>query len=367
MARKSKAVVCRQLNEPVLVEDVEVEGPRRDEVMLRMQACGVCHTDLSVTNGTLPMPLPIVLGHEACGVVEEVGPGASDFSPGDTVIVSWIPMCGKCRFCRMGRPVLCEAGDRAASTLPDGTTRLRDRSGNPLNHLAGVAVMSEFATMHTDSAIRIDPDIPPTAAALVSCAVMTGVGAVLNTAKVEPGSSVAVFGTGGVGLNAIQGAVLAKAETIIAIDLDANKLALATKLGATHTVDSNEADPVAAIRDICKGGVDYAFECIGLGSVITQAYKSVRKGGTAVVVGIAKPKDSVRLNAFTIPFQEKTLTGSYYGSAKPWDDFPRLLDFYKAGRLELDRLVTTTYSIDDAPRAFEDLRNGINARGVIVF
>ena len=367
MAKTSKAVICRQLNEPVVVEEVEVESPRRDEVMLRVLACGVCHSDLSAINGTLSIPPPVVLGHEASAVVEEVGEGVSDIAVGETAIVSWIPMCGKCRYCTMGRPALCEVADRALLTLPDGTRRLRDSNGDELNHFAGVAVMAEYATLHRDNVVVIDSDIPATGAALVGCAVMTGVGAVLNTARVESGSSVAVFGTGGIGLNAIQGAVLAGAEKIIAIDVKDQKLEFATTFGATHTVNPNFDDAVKKVREITGGGADYAFECIGLGTTIAQAYKAVRKGGTAVVVGVAKPKDTVRLNAFSIPFLEKSLVGSMYGSARPREDFPRLLGWYREKRLKLDELVTQTYTIDDAPRAFEDLEKGANARGVIVF
>ncbi len=370
MSRKSKAAVCRQLNEPVVVEEVEVESPRPNEVMIEMKACGVCHSDLSATNGTFPTPPPTVLGHEACAKVIETGEGVDDLAIGDSVIIAWIPMCGECRYCTMGRPALCEMRERTVLTLPDGTRRLKDSDGNELNHLLGVAVMSEYATVHRNNLVKIDPEVPPTAAALVSCAVMTGVGAVVNTAKVEPGSTVVVFGTGGVGLNAVQGAVLADAEKIIAVDLDDKKLELAVMLGATHTINStgNSArDTIKAIKKICPGGVDYAFECIGLGTTILQAYQSLRKGGTAVVVGVSKLKETIELGTFTIPFYEKVLTGSLYGSAKPTEDFPRLLEHYKCGRLKLDELVTATYSIDEAPRAFEDLEKGLNARGVIVF
>lgn len=368
MAKQGKAVICRELNKPVVVEEVTVESPRRDEVMIKMKACGVCHSDLSATNGTLPLPPPLVLGHEACGVIEEVGDGVTDVSVGDTIIVSWVPMCGKCRYCASGRPQLCDMGARAAFTLQDGTSRLSDANGNTLNHFAGVAVMSEYATVHKDNVIQIDPEIPATGAALVGCAVMTGVGAALNTAKVEAGSTVAVFGAGGIGLNAIQGAAIAGAEKIIAVDMEDNKLEFATQFGATHTVNPNkDGDPVAKIQELTGGGADYAFECIGLPVTVTQAYNAIAKGGTAVVVGVSKATDSVTLPTFMMPFQEKVLTGSMYGSARPRVDFPRLLNLYRSNRLKLDELVTATYGIDDAPQAFEDLEKGVNARGVIVF
>jgi S-(hydroxymethyl)glutathione dehydrogenase/alcohol dehydrogenase len=367
MARKGKAVVCREWNKPVSVEEVEVESPRRGEVMIRVKACGVCHSDLSATNGTIPIPPPSVLGHEAAGIVEEVGEGVTDLAVGDTAVVSWIATCGRCRYCVEGRPALCDVGARTVTTLPDGTSRLKDSKGATLHHMAGAAVMAEYATLHRDNLIKIDPTIPLDKAALVGCAVMTGVGAVLNTAKVESGSSVAVFGAGGIGLNVIQGAALAGAERIIAVDLADKKLEFAQVFGATHVVNpGSDGDAVAKIMALSGGGVDYAFECIGHPTTIAQSWMCVRKGGTAVVVGVSRPTDQVTLPAFLMPFVEKTLTGSMYGSARPSVDFPRLLNLYKAHRLKLDELVTATYRIDEAQRAFDDMQKGLNARGVIV-
>ena len=368
MGKQSKAVLSRELNKPVVVEEVSIESPRRDEVMVKIQACGVCRSDLSATNGTIPFPLPVVLGHEAAGIIEEVGEGVRDVAVGDTVIISWIPICGKCRYCAAGRPALCDRAAQAFFTLPDGTRRIKDAAGNEINHFAGVSVMSEYATLHQDNVIASDPSVPATSAALVGCAVMTGVGAALNTARVEPGSTVAVIGAGGIGLNVIQGASLAGAEKIIAIDMEDKKLDFARSFGATHTINpQRDGDVVAKVAELTDGGADYAFECIGMSATIAQAYNAVCKGGTAVVVGVAAPTDTVTLGAFMMPFQEKVLVGSMYGSARPRVDFPRLLSLYKSGRLKLDELVTTTYTIDDAPRAFEDLQKGVNARGVIVF
>ncbi len=367
MSKKGKAVITREWNQPVVVEEVEVESPRRDEVMIRVKACGVCHSDLSATNGTIPLPPPAVIGHEAAGVVEEVGEGVDDIAVGDHVVVSWVPMCGECRYCVEGRPALCDEGARAAFTLKDGTTRFKDAAGAPLNALAGVGVMAEYATIHRDNVIKIDPSIPLDKAALVGCAVMTGVGAAINTARVEPGASVAVFGTGGIGLNVIQGAALAGAEKIIAVDMADKKLEFAQRFGATHQINpGTDGDAVAKIVELTGGGADYAFECIGLPATIEQSYNAVRKGGTAVVVGVSKPTDQVTLGAFLMPFTEKTLTGSMYGSARPRVDFPRLLNLYRDHRLKLDELVTATYPIDDVNRAFEDMQSGVNARGVIV-
>jgi S-(hydroxymethyl)glutathione dehydrogenase/alcohol dehydrogenase len=367
MGKKAKAVVCREWNKPLVVEQIEVESPKRGEVMVQIKACGVCHSDLSATNGTIPMPPPTVLGHEAAGVIAELGEGVTDLRVGDHVVVSWIPMCGKCRYCVEGRPALCDAAAKATLTLPDGTSRLKDAAGKTLHHFAGCGVMAEYATLHRDSVIPIDSDVPLDKAALVGCAVMTGVGAAINTAKVRPGSTVAVFGAGGIGLNVIQGAALAGAQMIIAVDLADKKLEFAQRFGATHIVNpSSDGDAVARIAALTGGGADYTFEAIGAPKVIEQAWNATRKGGTCVVVGVTKASDQITIGAFLLPFQEKVLTGSMYGSARPSVDFPRLLNLYKTNRLKLDELVTSTYGIDEINRAFDDMQKGVNARGVIL-
>lgn len=368
MSRKAKAVVCRELNKPVLVEEISVEGPKRGEVMIRVGACGVCHSDLSATNGTIPMPPPLVLGHEAAGEVVELGEGVSALAMGDHVVSSFIYMCGKCRFCSAGRPVLCLEQGKAITTLPDGTLRTRDAQGKPVSIFSGCGVMAEYATLHVDNLVKIDPKIPFDRAALVGCAVTTGVGAVFNTAKVAPGSSVAVFGCGGVGLNVIQGARIAGAERIIAIDALEAKLEMAKKFGATDVLAAKPGDDFSKIiKKITGGGADYAFECVGSGELAAAAYRSIRRGGLAVVVGVAKPGDSTSIRTMTLPFEEKTLTGSYFGSCVPRIDFPRMLNLYRGGKLMLDELITRRYSIAEAPQAFADLESGRNARGVIVF
>jgi len=368
MGRQARAVVYRTLGKPVSVETVEIESPRRDEVMVKVGACGVCHSDLSATNGTIPLPPPLVLGHEVAGTVAEVGAGVTDLAVGDRVILSFVPMCGRCRYCAMGRPALCDMGARAAVSLTDGTTRVKDRDGKPVGQFAATSGMAEYTTVHKDSVIKMEIDVPVDKAALIGCGVMTGVGAALNTARVEAGSSVVVIGCGGIGLNVIQGSALSGAEKIIGIDLEDKKLEFAQVFGATHTLNpQSEPDPLGKVRELTGGGADYAFECIGRASTIQQCWEVVRKGGMAVVVGVAPPSEQVTLGAFSMPFVEKILTGSMYGSARPRVDFPRLLSLYKANRLKLDELVTATYSIEDAPRAFADLEKGANARGVIVF
>ena len=368
MSRKARAAICRELNKPVVVEEISVEAPQRGEVTVRLGACGVCHSDLSATNGTLAMQLPLILGHEAAGEVVEVGEGVTSLAVGDHVVSSFIYMCGECRFCAAGRPVLCLEQGKAITTLPDGTVRTRDAKGNPLNIFSGCGVMAEYATMHVDNLVKIDPKIPMDRAALVGCAVTTGVGAVFNTARVVPGSSVAVFGCGGVGLNVIQGARIAGAGRIIALDTNEAKLAMAKQFGATDTVTVKAGeDPSKVLKKLTSGGPDYAFECVGNGELAATAYKAIRRGGLAVVVGVAKPGDSTAVRTMTLPFEEKTLTGSYFGSCVPRIDFPRMLGLYTAGQLKLDELITRRYSIHEAPQAFADLESGRNARGVIVF
>jgi len=368
MPQRAKAAICREINQPVVVEEIEVEPPRRGEVMIKLAACGVCHSDYSVTTGTIPFPPPVVLGHEGAGIVVEVGEGVTGIAVGDAVVSSFVSMCGKCRYCQTGRPQLCDQAAKAAFTLPDGTVRTKDLKGNPLNVFSGCGVMAEYATLHTDNVVKIDKDIPLDRAALVSCGVMTGVGAVVNTARVAPGSIAVVFGCGGVGLNAIQGCAIAGAAMIVAVDTADAKLEMARQFGATHVLNAKaEENVVKALRKLTGGGADYAFECVGYGEIAAQAYGCLRKGGTAVVVGVASQKDNTTVRTASLTFEEKTLTGSYFGSARPREDFPRLLALYRNKRLKLDELITRTYRIEEAPQAFADLASGKNARGVIVF
>src|SRR5919109_4551148 len=366
MPRKAKAALCRQQNAPVVVETIDVDPPKRGEANVRLAACGVCHSDLSAITGTIALPLPLVLGHEGAGVVEDVGEGVVDFAKGDHVIFSFIYMCGKCRFCVAGRPVLCLEQGKALTTPLEGSPRAHDGKGAPLNIFSGCGAMAEYATVSAENLIKVDPKIPAECAALVGCGVTTGVGAVFNTAKVQPGASVAVFGCGGVGLSVIQGARIAGAERIIAIDTLEAKLAMAKRFGATDVLLATD-DPVKALKKLTGGGPDYAFECVGSGELAASAYRAIRRGGLAVVVGVAKPSDSTSLRTMTLPFEEKTITGSYFGSCVPRVDFPRMLALYLKGELKLEELITRRYPIAEAPQAFADLQAGKNARGVIVF
>jgi S-(hydroxymethyl)glutathione dehydrogenase/alcohol dehydrogenase len=368
MAQSAKAVVTRAIGKPVTVETIQVEPPKHGEVTIRLAACGVCHSDLSVTNGTIQYPLPMVLGHEGAGVVTAIGDGVDGFAVGDHVITSFVTMCGHCHYCQTGRPQLCVQSLKSLYTLPDGTVRTKDADGKDLNVFCGCGVMAEIATIHSGNVVKIDDKMPLDRAALIACGVMTGVGAAVNTAKVQAGSIAVIFGCGGVGLNAIQGCAIAGAAMIVAVDTSDEKLELAKKFGATHGY--NIAGRDAAGKDLFKmtgGGADYAFDCVGVGKISEMAWAVLRRGGMAVVVGISNSKDQISLNAQQAATSEKTLTGSYFGSARPHLDFPRLIALYRSGRLKLDELITRTYAIDDAPQAFADLDAGKQGRGVIIF
>jgi len=364
-----KAAICYERNQPVRIEEVSLDLPRRDEVLIRMAAAGVCHSDLSFVQGILRGKLPCVLGHEGAGVVEKIGEGVTHLVPGDKVVLSWVTPCGVCFYCQQGKPHLCDLGEQINHTnrMPDGTTRAHQGEVD-LNVFSALGTMAELAVVPARAAVKLPADAPVDRCALLGCAVMTGVGAVLNTARVPPGSRVAVFGAGGVGLNAIQGAAIVGAERIIAVDTVAKKLEIARQLGATDVVDASAADPVDAIRQLTHGrGADYAFEAIGRKETIEQAYASTRKGGTCVVIGLGSVKESISLNVMMLPLLEKRLLGSWYGSANVHLDIPRLFDLYREGKLKLDELVTKTYSLGEVNQAFLDMLSGLNARGLITF
>lgn len=357
------AAVLNAVKEPLTLESLTVRDPGPGEVLVRVHASGVCHSDLHAITGDLPMPLPLVLGHEGAGIVEAVGPGVLRLRPGSHVILNWVPFCGDCWYCRSGQGYLCEVGYVRAVKNPGFR-----RGAARVNQFAGVGTMTEYTLVPESGAIPIDPDVPLDRACLVGCAVMTGVGAVINTARVQPGQSVAVFGVGGVGLNVVQGAVLAGAWPIVAVDLNGRKLELARQLGATHTVDAGAAEPVAAIQALTGGrGADVAFEAIGRPEVIAQAFAAVRRGGKAVVVGVAPAGAMASVPAVALSLAEKSLIGSLYGSANMARDVPRLLDLYRAGRLKLDELVSRRFGLDQVTEAFRALEKGEVARGVITF
>jgi S-(hydroxymethyl)glutathione dehydrogenase/alcohol dehydrogenase len=359
-----KAAICFERGQPVRVEDVELEPPRAGEVRVRLRATGVCHSDLSVVHGVIPARLPCVLGHEGAGVVAEVGDGVAHLQPGDKVVLSWVTPCGRCFHCRLGEPHLCDVGSAINRTnrMPDGSSRVR-LGGEELNVFSALGALAEEATVPASAAVKLPADAPLERCALLGCAVTTGVGAVFNTARVTPGSSVAVVGAGGVGLNAIQGAAIAGAATIVAVDPNPAKLELARAFGATCVAPSAEA-----VRELTGGrGADYVFEAVGRKETIEAALAATRRGGTCVVIGVGSAKESASLNVFGIPFFEKRLCGSWFGSADVHRDIPRLYRLYRAGRLKLDELCSRTYALDEVNRAFADLTAGVNARGVVVF
>jgi S-(hydroxymethyl)glutathione dehydrogenase/alcohol dehydrogenase len=360
-----KAVVSVDQNK-CSVEEVTLDAPKAGELKIKIAACGVCHSDLSVIEGILPLPKPIVLGHEGAGYVDEIGEGVTGFEVGDHVVLSFVPACGGCPSCTRLEPQFCTIGEPNGKML-DGTSRA-SMGDTELGVMQFLGCMAEYAVVPAISAMKIDKEIPLDKAALVGCGVMTGVGAALNTAQVTPGSRVAVFGCGGIGLSIIQGARLAGASQIIAIDLADNKLEMAKQFGATDVVNGGDGMAVLKCKELTSGeGPDFTFEAVGVPSLMLEANAAARRGGTVTIVGVGSLMETVNLNALMLSMEGKTLKGSFYGDANFRSDFPMILDLYRAGKLNLDDMVTSTYSIDDAPQAFEDMKKGVNARGVIVF
>ncbi len=314
---------------PLLIEDLELDAPERDEVLVELVGAGLCHSDLSTIDGSRIRPVPMVLGHEASGIVREVGPGVAALKPDDHVVFSYVPSCGRCLCCATGRPALCEAGAVAntAGTLLGGGVRFRKGAARMLHHL-GVSGFSQFTVAVQESLIKIDSSVPLQTAALFGCAVLTGVGAVTNTAKVAPGQPIAVFGLGGVGLSVVMGAKLAGAFPIIAVDTLPAKFDLAQRLGAHHVIDPDAADVVSTITGLTGGGVEFAFEAVGNANVLATAYACVRRGGTAISVGLPHPDQRLSIQAVSLAGQEKGIRGSYMGSAVPRRDLLTLISLY---------------------------------------
>jgi S-(hydroxymethyl)glutathione dehydrogenase/alcohol dehydrogenase len=362
-----KAAVLYEANTPLDVVEVEQEGPRAGEARVRVMASGVCHSDWHVINGDWQLPLPMVLGHEAAGVVEEVGQGVSTVQPGEHIIFSFRPQCGRCFYCSTGRSVLCDGHKTARWGMLDGTLRLR-RDGQEIYQLARIGTFAEYVVCPAEMLIPIRKEMPWAQASLVGCSVPTGVGAVTNAARVEPGSSVLVVGCGGVGLNVVQGARLAGASRVIACDLLDNKLEFAQDFGATDTLNAQRDDVVKQVRELTDGrGVDYAFDAIGGEATTLQIVEAIRPGGTAVIVGMAAMSVRAPIAPYFMALQEKTLKGTIYGSVRPNIDIPRLVDLYLDRRLKLDELISQTYSLEQINDGFEALRSGQVARGVVVF
>lgn len=356
-------------SQPLAVTNVDLSGPGPGEVLVEVVAAGLCHSDLSVINGSRPRVMPMVLGHEAAGIVREVGADVSGLAPDDHVVFSFVPMCGRCIPCQGGHPALCEQGNQANTLgcLLGGQHHFHDDQGRMLNHHLGVSAFSQFTVVAQASLIRIEADIPLGKAALFGCAVLTGVGAVVNTASVAPGSGVAVFGMGGVGLSAIMGAKVTGAYPIIAVDLLDSKLDLARQAGATHVVNAANDDPVEAIKTLTAGGVGYAFESVGNEKVLAQAYHATGRMGTTVAIGLPHPSKMFSVPATTLVGEGRTVKGSYMGSAVPRRDIPRFIKLYQAGLLPVDLLHTRTIVLDEINHAFDQLAAGEAVRQVVRF
>lgn len=352
---------------PLVVDEIDLEGPGDGELLVEIAAAGLCHSDLSVVDGSRPRALPTVLGHEASGVVREAGPGVVGLAPGDHVVFSFVPVCGRCAPCVAGRGALCEPGARAnvAGTLLSGAVRFADSRSRACYHHLGVSAFSQFTVAAQESLVKIDPEVPLPTAALFGCAVMTGVGAVVNTARVEPGATVAVFGLGGVGLSAVMGARAAGASVIVAADRVAAKLELARELGATATVDALATDPVAAVREATGGGASYTFETVGSAEVLVAAYESTRRGGTTVTVGLPHPAKLFSVPAVSLTLEERTVKGSYMGSSVPRRDIPRFLEMHRAGLLPVERLHTHTLELDEVNTGFDRLARAEAVRQIV--
>ncbi len=374
---KTKAAVLYEMEKPMpyaesrplVIEELDLEGPGPGEVLVEIGGAGLCHSDLSVINGSRPRVMPMALGHEAAGTVREVGAGVTDLQPGDHVVFSFVPVCGHCQPCQAGRAALCEPGFEAnvAGTLLNGSRRFRNAAGEPINHHQSVSGYSQFTVTMPESLVKIDPAVPLETAVLFGCAIMTGVGAVVNTARVNPGSSVVVFGMGGVGLSAVMGARAAGAGPIIAVDTLESKFDLARRCGATHTVDASKEDAVEAIREITHGGAEFAFEVVGSEKVLAQAYAATARGGSTVSVGLPHPDRKLEIQAVSLTAEERVLRGSYMGSCVPRRDVPRFISMYQAGLLPVDLLKSRFLALEDINEGFDRLERGEVVRQVIRF
>jgi S-(hydroxymethyl)glutathione dehydrogenase/alcohol dehydrogenase len=366
-----KAAVLFEPNMPLQIEEVTLQAPKANEVLVRIAASGVCRSDHHLMTGATQHPLPVVLGHEGAGVVEAVGPGVTRAQPGDHVVLSWVPVCGDCFYCSNGLPAQCDTSIEPlwGGVMLDGTSRL-SIGEQTIYHYTALATFAEQVVVPESCCVPIRKEVPLKVAALIGCAVTTGVGAVVRRARVTPGSSVAVFGCGGVGLNVVQAAALSGAVPIIAVDISSDKLAMAERFGATYLLDASgeSLDAVEAIHALTGGrGADYTFEAIGLPPVMKQAVDAARRGGTIVLVGLGPHGDKIELGAGTFTRSDKVLTSAYYGMTDPMRDMPTFLEWYLNGMLKLDELITHTFALDDVNKAFDAMQSGEAVRSVIVF
>ncbi len=373
---RTRAAVLREMgapapyaeSKPLEIVELELDPPGPGEVLIEVGAAGLCHSDLSVIDGSRPRVMPMALGHEAAGEVVEVGPNVDSLQVGDHAVLAFVPACGSCDPCRSGRAALCTAGAEANAkgTLLSGAIRLHDEGGQPVHHHLGVSAFSDRIVVSERSAVRVDPDLPYELAALFGCAVLTGVGAAVKSAEIRPGHSVVIFGLGGVGLAALMGAVLAGAGQVIGVDRINDKLALASELGATATVEAGPG-AVERIRELTGGGADRAIETVGSAAVLADAYAATAKGGTTVTVGLPHPKQMLEIPAVSLVAEERTLKGSYLGSCVPALDIPNFIALRGAGRLPVERLLTGTLELEQVNEGFDRLASGEAARQAIVF
>ena len=353
---------------PLTVDEVDLAPPGAGEVLVRVAAAGLCHSDLSVINGERPRPTPMVLGHEAAGVVEAFGEDVDGLEVGDHVVLVFVPSCGHCLPCAEGRPALCEPGaaSNTAGTLLSGARRL-SRSGKQLHHHLGVSGFAEYATVSARSLVKIDRDLPLETAALFGCAVLTGVGAVVNTTGVRAGMTVAVVGLGGVGLSSVLGACAAGAARIVAIDLSEAKLSAAKKLGATDTFNAGNVDCIDAVREETRGGVDCAFEMAGSAKAMELAYRITRRGGITTTAGLPPPTASIAIPHVNLVAEERTVKGSYIGTAVPLRDLPRYIAMHKRGILPVEKLMTHRMALEEINTGFDRLNEGKAIRQIVTF
>ena len=356
------------ISNPLKIEDVTLDDPGFNEVVVKIKAAGLCHSDLSVIDGNRPRPLPMALGHEASGVVVELGEGVDKLSVGDHVIFAFLPSCGRCSYCNTGRAALCEPGAEAngKGTLLGGHKRIHNE-GNYYHHHLGVSGFAEFAVVSVDTLVKIDQEIPFDIAALFGCAIMTGVGAVVNTAQLKFGESILIVGLGGVGLSAILGAKAAGASNIIAADLNPQKRAIGKQLGAHYTIDSSKKNALQFLKDLTGGGVDVALEFAGVISALEFAFHATKRGGTTVTAALPHPDAKLEISPVTLVGQEKTLKGSYLGSCIPSRDIPAYIELYKTGRLDVEKLISHRIKLEDINDGFERLAEGDALRQIILF
>ncbi len=362
-----RAALLRDDSGELLVEDVTIDKPQRNEVLLKTVASGLCHSDLHFIDGSWPAAYPMLLGHEAAGVIQAVGDDVQGMEVGDHVISCLSIYCGYCDRCLTGHSYICENRQATADRAAGAPARVADSDGNAIIQFTGLGSFGEEMLVHQNALVKISPDMPLDRAALIGCGVTTGVGAVFRTAEVKPGSTVAVVGCGGVGISAVQGAHLAGARKIIAVDLEPRKLEWASQLGATHTVNPADGDAVAQVRELTGGGVDYSFECIGLKATAEQAYGMIRVGGSATIVGMIPLGVNLEISGADLFLGAKRIQGSQMGSNNFKVDMPQLCEMYLSGRLKLDEMVSRTISLDEINEGFEAMKNGDVVRSVIEF